>query len=193
MLIYTWMANFVDSMYKMKGLGDLCAPRGVSSAPLKHQSLPLMYLSYFASWDLMYMDVFPTRIPYLHPRSARERGESRTGCCSCWSNLCMRRAPVLHGNTAKGAHQRLRSLGLGTIQVCEEKQTLYSRVINLTENNKKWLEEEKESSTFCRLLRQAAPHNILPYCIKLHFKFSSSYTEHPTLQLCCVSQSRALL
>lgn len=137
---------------------------------------------------------FLPAVPYLHQRSAQERGEPRTGCCSCQSNLCMIRAPVLHGNTAKGSHQRLRSLGIGTIQACEEKQPLYSWAINVTEINKKWLEEEKKkSSTFCTSLRQAAAHNILLYCIKASFKFSTSYAEYPTLQLCCATQSRDLL
>lgn len=38
--------------------------------------------------------------------------------------------------TAQGSHQRLRPLGLGTVQVCEEKQQ-YLEVTNTTENNKK--------------------------------------------------------
>lgn len=59
-LIYTWVEKFVDWMGNMTELGVLHAPCGISSAPLKYQSPPSMYLSYFTSWDLTHMDISPT-------------------------------------------------------------------------------------------------------------------------------------
>lgn len=73
------MANFVDWMCHVMGQGVLRAPRGVSSAPLKHQRPPSIYLSYFASQDLMHVDVFPTRVPLSASEkcSGKRRGKNR--------------------------------------------------------------------------------------------------------------------